>query len=103
MENELKLQFPNKKDIPKNITDEQLLTWLKNINIDPITGKGIGGNNKLYRFYASEALKRKICYHPILQELALEKNENDKKPLEDNVKFPNNNLIISVFKQYTIR
>lgn len=102
MENELKLQFPNKKDIPKNITDEQLLTWLKNINIDPITGKGIGGNNKLYRFYASEALKRKICYHPILQELALEKNENDKKPLEDNVKFPNNNLIISVFKQYIL-
>ena len=86
MENELKLQFPNKKDIPKNISDEQILTWLKNINIDPITGNDIKDNNKLYRFYASEALKRKVCYHPILQELAEEKNENDKKPLEDNAK-----------------
>jgi DNA polymerase beta len=102
MDKELKLQLPAKKDIPKNITDEHILSWLKNINIDPITGNDIKTNSKMYRLYASEALKRKVCYHPILQELAVINNENDKKPLEDTVKFPNNNLIINVFKQYIL-
>jgi DNA polymerase/3'-5' exonuclease PolX len=103
MEEEIiKLQFPLKKDMPKNISDEHILKWLKDIHTDPISGESIKGNNRMYRFYANESLRRRVCYHPILQELAELSEENDKKPLEDTTKFPNNNLIISIFKQYIL-
>ncbi|MBT3463642.1 hypothetical protein HN451_01530 [archaeon] len=94
---ELKLQYPTKQG---NVTNDDILNWLKNINKHPVTGKDITNDKKMYRFFASEALKRKLCYHPILQELA---PEGDKKPLEDDVsKFKNNALIINVFKKYIL-
>ena len=52
----------------------------------------------MYRYIASECLRRKVCYHPVLQELAELANTNDKKPLEDTTKYPNNKLITELLK-----
>ena len=101
--NEIKLSLPLKKDNifeKEKITDTECLKWLKDITKNPRTNEDITNEHKMYRYIASECLKRKICYHPVLQELAELQETNDKKPLQDTVKYPNNILIIELLKNF---